>query len=149
MQRIATLTYAGSNGGVHALEMKGCRRSVAVLFSNELMAAGLRHLMGHWRESDVRYFSLRDSTTVEKLLALRPDIIIVEAAQRELWEGKLLSVLSRGLLVSIDLDRNTLNCYYVRRNVPATVQELIEAMGQMPERFCQPQVAVTEAQAAG
>ncbi|MDP3061808.1 MAG: hypothetical protein Q8O40_01150, partial [Chloroflexota bacterium] len=79
---------------MHALEMKGCRRSVAVLFSNELMAAGLRHLMGQWRESDVRYFSLRDSTTVEKLLALRPDIIIVEAAQRELWEGKLLSVLS-------------------------------------------------------
>ncbi len=130
------------------MEMKGCRRNIAVLFSNELMAAGLRQLMGHWRESDVRYFSLRDSTTVEKLTALRPDIVIVEAAERELWEGKLLTVLSRGLLVSIDLDRNTLNCYYVRRNVPATVQELIETMGQMPDRFCQSQVAVTEAQPA-
>ncbi len=99
------------------------------------MAAGLKNLLGECRDADFRYLSVRDPGTMDKLMALGPDIVIIEASERDRWEGKLLSLLSRGLIVSIDLDRSTLNCYYVRRDVPATVQELIEAVGHAPDSF--------------
>ncbi len=117
------------------MESRALRKSIAVLFSNELMAAGLKNLLGQCRDSDFRYLSVRDPGTMDKLVALRPDIVIIEASERDRWEGKLLSLLSRGLIVSIDLDRSTLNCYYVRRDVPATVQELIEAVGHAPDGY--------------
>ena len=115
------------------VQTRALRKSVAVLFSNELMAAGLRKLVGQWPDGEFRYLSVRDPGTVEKLVAMRPDIVIIEASERERWEARLLPLLSRGLIVSIDMDRSTLNCYYVRRDVPATVQELMDVMGYVPE----------------